>query len=197
MGIIQTYPAYHATDRSRIANIIANNFSFRSSPEHWLGDGVYFFLDPDLAILWGKKTPTQKFGAIDEYRIIEAIIQTDSDHVCDMRNLRTYNLVVRKFEEFWNFLSSQNKKLVLPDSVSEDSPIAYRYIRCAFFNWLAKDGDYKCTIAPFSERSIANKGPADYPFPNFKIPYPEIQLCVYDPSIITDRHEYKQEDPYT
>ena len=197
MGIIQTFQAYHATDRSKIDSIIADNFSFRTSKEHWLGDGVYFFEDPALAIKWGERKPTKKFGAIYEPCIVQTQIETHPDYVCNMLELQTYNLVLQYFEEFWKVIAKGNKKLFLPNSVSEDSPIAYRYIRCAFFNWLAKIGNYKCTRALFTERDVANRCHAEYPFSNFKMPYFEIQICVYDTSIITDRHEYIQEDPYT
>ncbi|MFR2561553.1 MAG: hypothetical protein ACLS8R_01670 [Anaeromassilibacillus sp.] len=44
--------AYHGTDRERAEKILAGAFRVKANDEHWLGTGVYFYLDASLARWW-------------------------------------------------------------------------------------------------------------------------------------------------
>ena len=137
MGNIQRYTAYHATDKHNVESIISNNFTFNKSDEHWLGNGVYFFIDVALAREWGKKTPTKKFGTINEYAIIKAIIEVDDDYVCDLTMLDDYKFVAQKFSEFCEILSSRS--VVLENASYLNLRCAWNLILCvtpAEMDWL-------------------------------------------------------------
>ena len=99
MGTITSYTAYHATDRKNIGSIVANGFTYNKYEYHWLGNGVYFFLDKQLAIKWGKNHSAQ-YGVIDDCSIIKVLIEVDDDDLCDMRMLDTYCYVKEQFDRY-------------------------------------------------------------------------------------------------
>ena len=37
--------AFHGTTHESAKGVLANGFAYSSGNEHWLGDGVYFFVD--------------------------------------------------------------------------------------------------------------------------------------------------------
>ncbi|MBR3809179.1 MAG: hypothetical protein IKK46_02615, partial [Clostridia bacterium] len=51
----------HGTDASVVNDILKNGFIYKPNDEHWLGDGIYFFLDENLAEWW-TTNPTKKSG---------------------------------------------------------------------------------------------------------------------------------------
>jgi hypothetical protein len=181
MGTIIAYSAYHVTDANNVESIKKNNFTFQSSEEHWLGDGIYFFLDSALAKKWGESKPTYKFGSINKPIVLKANIVVDESEVIDMRFLDDYNAMKNAFDSYWCSVCSLNKAL---DKAN------YKKIRCAFFNACIKKTGCKCLIAYLSERNNL----ADYTeyyreFAFLKTPYMEVQMCVTDNSVINDISE--------
>ena len=188
MGIINTYTAYHATDQSNVTSIIEDNFSFCEKATHWLGNGVYFFLDKSLAIEWGNNCPTTKYGTIEIPAIIEAIIHVNDDFVCDMRELETFNRVKAAFDVFWQYV--YRKKC----TISYDEAF-YEKLECAFFNWLTKKWDINCIICNFTKRRFhIIKSQTSGIFNKFNLVYVETQMCIKDSSCITERKEFLQSE---
>lgn len=183
MGNIQRYTAYHATDKHNVESIISNNFTFNKSDEHWLGNGIYFFIDVALAREWGKKAPTKKFGTIENYAIIEAIIEVDDDYVCDLTMLDDYKFVAQKFSEFCAILSSRS--VVLENA-------SYLNLRCAFFNELVRKYNFKCLISNFEDRKNFIDKNLWKTFRKIKTVYIETQICVTDNSCIVSKKQYTE-----
>ncbi len=186
MGTINTYTAYHATDQNNVASIICDDFKFNKKDIHWLGNGVYFFIDKQLAIKWGGNHSAQ-YGTINNCAIIEAFIEVDDEHLCDMRMLDTYCYVKNWFEKYMEVVSTSQIKI---KGVSQRT--YHQRIRCAFFDWLVKELDLKCIIAYFSERKStlptkADKEDNEGLFAQFKMPYIEVQLCVFDTDCISKK----------
>lgn len=183
MGTINTYTAYHATDKSNVSSILKRNFLFHSKDTHWLGDGVYFFLDKGLAIAWGNNCPTKKYGKITIPAIIECIISVDDDFVCDMRQLQTYNRVKNAFDIFWGSVYKA------PCTAKYDDAF-FEKLECAFFNWLTKKLSLKCIVCVFQKRLLpVEETEFDTHFRKFGIPCVEIQLCIKDISHIANRKQ--------
>lgn len=183
MGTINTYTAYHATDKSNVESIVEDNFIFEEKDTHWLGSGVYFFLDKSLAISWGRNCPTKKYGSINNPAIIEALISLDNDVVCDMRELKTYNYVKKAFDIFWQYAYRSHCTVSYNDDFIEK-------LECAFFNWLTKKLGIKCIICNFQKRSLPIvKYELEDTFSRFCLAYVETQMCVKDASHIVDRKE--------
>lgn len=181
MGTINTYTAYHATDRKNVESIMANGFTYNKYKYHWLGNGVYFFLDKRLAIKWGEDHSVQ-YGAINDCSIIKVLVEVDDDDLCDMRMLDTYCYVKEKFDKYMEVIASCNIKF---------KEVTYKKycqrVRCAFFDWLVKELKLKCIIAYFSERkdTLPTKAENEDLFAQFRMPYMEIQVCVSDTSCIS------------
>lgn len=187
MGTNITYTAYHATDKSRVKSILDHNFSYDPSPAHWLGNGIYFFIDPGLARSWANRKPTKKYGIISSGTVIQAEVSAEETQVLDMRQLDHYVFVMREFAKFYHTIVKGKKRLHLAQPNTEP----YQILRCAFFDWLVKTYDIKCVIAYISERDNSSEYRTLYAgkFDSLKLPYAEVQMCVFDASIITQRKE--------
>lgn len=183
MGTLNTYTAYHATDRSNVTSILQNNFIFHPKDTHWLGNGVYFFLDKMLAVSWGNNCPTTKYGAIKKPAIIEVVVYANDDFVCDMRKLQTYNQVKKAFDIFWQSAC----KARCTATYDEDF---FEKLECAFFNWLTAKWNLECIICNFQKRGMPIvKSEATDIFTRFRLTYTETQMCVKDVSDIIERKE--------
>ena len=55
------FNAYHATDQKCLDGILKEGFICKPNKEHWLGNGVYFFIEYELA-LWWSSTKHKKYG---------------------------------------------------------------------------------------------------------------------------------------
>lgn len=63
---------YHGTKSSNVSDIISSN--------HWLGHGIYFFTDFELAEWWAKtkvEKHNKKYHTKDKASVIKAEIQAD------------------------------------------------------------------------------------------------------------------------
>lgn len=178
MGILKSFTVYHATDKIYVDSIVKDNFIFYNNPEHWLGNGIYFFMDKLLAIEWSKN-PTKKYGIIKDPSIIEAVVKTDEDYLCDMRLLETYNIVKELFEKYLRAIDNKNYTLNKHD--------VYK-LRCSFFDWLIIQLKLECLISYFNERpNLSHWTSNGDVFNKFKTPYIEVQVCVPNNKAIIHR----------
>lgn len=167
--------SYHGTDKKCAEQIQKNGFRVRKNKNHWLGNGVYFFLDQSLAVWWCK-SPTSKFGEkIDIPVIIEVDILSNEDNTIDTRLLEHYNWLGEKFEEFKGRFFNSGR--VMSKELKEPQ------VRCAFFDWL--HAEFECAdviIGGFQKKNpayIQNSVPYE-----FHIPYVEYQVCVFENELI-------------
>lgn len=166
------FNAYHGTDQKYLHSITINGFKCKENDEHWLGNGIYFFIDYDLA-KWWTLIKHSKFGNnVDTPVVIEVELSCDSDDIVDLRVLENYNWIYKQYNEFHrNLLCCGSHKLTS------------NKLRCAFFDWLKEEYDIKVIVAGFQKNSPS------YLQGNlldvFNIPYVEYQVCVYDASIIS------------
>ena len=81
---------YHGTDLENAKKICKNGFRWKQNDEHWLGNGVYFYLDRDLAEWW-TTNPSKIFGTeIKVPCILSAEVSIKDERVLDLRNLQDY-----------------------------------------------------------------------------------------------------------
>mgnify|MGYP001025777849 CR=1 FL=1 len=175
---------FHATDKALADSIIANGFSFSRSEEHWLGNGVYFFADPDLAVWWSGN-PTNKFGV---HIITPCVLKTtiESDAICDMRELKYYNLVTALYIQFYH-----NTGIRL-DSSGISKTQYFNRIRCAFFDWLHSHSNIEVVIAPFSNPHGSFLTYGSLP-EEFHIPFVHAQICVFNTRCIKQTVIFKED----
>lgn len=167
---------YHVTDLSNVDSIKREGFHIGENDEHWLGTGVYFFIDPALALKWSRP-PTRKYSKIKKPAYFKVKIKTLSYFVCDMRLLDDYNKVYKSYEFFKSYVQKSNGigNFSIPK------------MRNVFFNWLVKKYELKCIVGNFTDRSknllTVSTCEGDF-IKNINMPYTETQICVSDTQII-------------
>lgn len=119
---------YHATDTEFVSDILNNGFKFKNNPKHWLGNGIYFFTEEELAQYW-TKGPTKTFGAeINKPAIIKANIECEGKHVYDLRIPSTYLKAKKAENEFKEYV----------DNIGVQQEYTPEQARCMFFEMLKK-----------------------------------------------------------
>lgn len=167
---------FHGTDVECAKKIQKEGFSIKPSKEHWLGNGIYFYLDYFLA-KWWTTNPTNKFGSVvKEPSILRCSITKPDVRMLNLLNLDDYNLFCKEFEtDFWpKYLNAHPKNI--PD---------YKQIRCAYCDVLKAIYDLDIIIGNFNipkqpyMPTIENKT-----LQALNLGYTEIQVCVFDKDII-------------
>ena len=178
---------FHATDKALADSIIANGFSFSRSEEHWLGNGVYFFTDPDLAVWWCNN-PTNKFGVKIENPCI-LFSEIESENLLDMRRLKDYNYVAGLY---YRFINSSDRK-IFEAAFPKNKYIAN--LRCTFFDWLHVNANIDVLVAPFSNprASFLENGPLP---DEFNIPFVHSQICVFKNDCIKSTIIFQEVSPH-
>lgn len=181
--------AFHATDLENAKNIIYNGFSYRPNKEHWLGNGIYFYLDYSLAEWWATK-PSKKFGAeIKTPAILECTIGTEKDKILDLRELTDYHAFAHIYANeylpkiFDGTIGIEGANNPINNLELEDELL--KKIRCSFCDYLNEQYELDLIIGTFNLPNqpylseVYGKG-----FKNFSLDYVETQICVFNPEII-------------
>ena len=175
--------AFHGTDIRCVDSIIKTGFICKPNKHHWLGNGIYFYLDYYLA-KWWTTNPTDKFGVnILNAAIIKCRIATKNNYVLDLRRLKDYTKFVDIYrEEFLPMLF--HGELIAANNELIDT----KTLRCTYCDYLNIKYKYKMIIGTFYIPTQPYM-PTDYGefFHTFNISYIESQLCVFDNSIITSK----------
>ncbi|CRZ34433.1 poly(ADP-ribose) polymerase-like protein [Herbinix hemicellulosilytica] len=173
--------AYHGTDLSNAESILKSGFKCRPNKHHWLGNGIYFYMDFSLA-RWWTTNPTNKFGVrVRTPAIIRCKLNVNNEYILDLRRLKDYTKFVEIYRnEFLPFLFKGD--LI---SVTEDM-IDTKKLRCTYCDYLNIKYKYKLIIGTFY---LPNQPymPTEYGkfFHTFNISYIENQICVFDTNVIS------------
>ena len=177
--------AYHGTDLECAEKILTGQYSFYPNDEHWLGNGVYFFLDYSLAEWW-TTNPSSTFGSrVKIPSIIQVAIELPPLHnMLDLRKLSDY-------KEFCELYFDEYLPLVQQE-VFDISEINLKKMRCSFCDYLKYTYDLKAIIGNFSstrQRYLAKEHQRLHKV--LELYYMETQLCVFDLACIHDKHIIK------
>lgn len=85
---------YHNTEEKNVEHILRDGFVSKTSDEHWLGQGIYFFADIDLAI-----DNIDMLKHESEVKTIAVEIQVDESEFLDLdkkENLNVLENIVKK-----------------------------------------------------------------------------------------------------
>ncbi len=177
MSIIN-FAAYHGTDSKYYNKIFANGFKVKINDEHWLGNGVYFFIECELAKWWTRIKHSSFGHNVSNPIIIEVDIKCDTDCIADFRILEKYKWISERYCEF------QKELLEIGGRT-----LTYNQLRCAFFDWLKDEYDVKVVIGGFHKQKDSY---LDTTLPDeFHLPYIEYQVCVFDQSAINIKKTIK------
>lgn len=175
--------AFHGTDIHNAENIIKSGFKCKPSKQHWLGNGVYFYIDYSLA-KWWTTNPTNKFGTnINIPAVIKCKIRAKSEYILDLRKLKDYNKFVEIYRnEFLPYLFRGDL------SSKEQDLIDTKTLRCTYCDYLSIKYNYKLIIGTFylptQPYMPVENGKF---FDTFNISYIESQICIFDSSLILSK----------
>ncbi len=164
---------YHGTDKKCAERIVVHGFKFKASDEHWLGNGVYFYLDSDLANWWTTK-PSARFGStINEPVVLTFEIEISSDKILDLRFLSGYRQCLDSYAEFED---AAFKSIRLGESIEK------KRLRCSFFDYAFSALNLDCIIGNFilSKNVYLRDKPKELlaQLRRLDIPYAETQVCI-------------------
>lgn len=168
---------YHGTDLSNAKRIVSTDFIYKHSETHWLGNGVYFYIDLSLA-KWWTSNPSKVYGVkVTTPAIVKAVIEIPNDvGFLDLRKLSDY-------KEFSDIFFNEYLPLLRLGAFSINSANRRR-IRCSFCDYLKAQYSLKVIIGNFSlpnqpylidYKSLASQ---------LELYYIETQLCLFDTGYI-------------
>ncbi len=163
---------FHGTDYTAATNILKSGFIVKENRTHWLGNGIYFFIDKSLATWWTTR-PSSKFGCkITKPAILECVFDYTLENVLDLRNFDDYIFCMEQFEKFCN-------ALYRPYCALEE--IGFDKLRCTFFDWLLDVKKYDAIIGTFCSAQqpyLAPQRDKASDFKHLNLEYTEVQVCI-------------------
>lgn len=163
--------AYHGTKSDVCDKIIKNGFIIKPNIEHWLGNGIYFFIDSQLA-KWWTSNPTTKFGTVSNSKgaILTYDIHIDDKvSVLDLRNLEDY----MNFTNTFVALHSTFKK-----TLKNYIKVSFQSVLCSVFDYFFNTGYDIIIGAYFLPKQPYLETVDKALFENFGLSYFEVQVCV-------------------
>lgn len=177
--------AYHGTDEKYLPDILKNGFKIKNNKHHWLGHGIYFYFDYELA-KWWSHSPTSQFGnQNDNPVVIKAEIKSNTKNTIDTRVLDDYKTLLEMYNEFFN-------ELCMKGTVVEK--INSKVLRCMFFDWVHNNYENINVFIAGFEKKKKHKNNNQLKG-KFQIPYIEYQICVFDNNLIISKermNDYEQ-----
>lgn len=176
--MIEFMIAYHGTDYENAKKICSEGFTYKPNEEHWLGNGVYFFMDRSLA-KWWTTNPTDKFGdEVKKPAIICCNLEIDENRTINLLNLENYIQFSEIFEDFYYSKYKPQHPYETP---------TWQKLRCTYCDYLAKTYELDMIIGNFNKPDQEYLPPKhNNEFDKFLLQYTEVQICIFNKSIITD-----------
>ena len=160
---------YHGTDYSVAQKIQKEYFTIKQNKFHWLGNGIYFYQDKDLAKWWAS-SPSKRFGTeIINPAIISAEINLKKANLLDLRTLKGYRECAKCYSEFSDIVCSY---------YADDKAIDLERLRCCFFDYIMKKNDIDVIIGSFTKKQPYKDEPEIEYLEAVDLGYPEVQICV-------------------
>lgn len=171
---------FHGTDKKLIESIKSNGFRKNENDEHWLGQGIYFFLTYEEAEEWTRKRTRFGNKNIKAPAVIQAKVKYDKEIFIDTRNISDYKNLLKYYDEFHSNFFSEGGQCRISCSISKNK------LRCIFFDWLQNKYGFKIFIAGFKKETFRKDKQYKQISESFSIPFIEYQMCVCDEKLITD-----------
>lgn len=191
--------AYHGTKSCFVESILNDNFKIKQPKKkdnHWLGHGVYFFSEYELAHWWAETKVTvhnKKYKYCDTASVIEAEIKYKKSIDLDTAIGRN------SFFSFWEQYEKEmiRKGIVLDFATGEkNSKIIQERKRCFALDCFKKEKKIDIIVYTFTrqdpvyETSKYNLRVAN----DLGLEYREKQICVSNPANIMKRKDVTYND---
>lgn len=189
---MQKIIGYHGTKERFADSIINDGFKIakrKENDDHWLGHGIYFYSDYELAEWWGRtkvNRQNEKYGHDDKPVVIKGIIKGDT--VWDLDR----PFMLRKFKECQKNLEKEfiREGIKLDFSKGDTS----KKIRCFWMDAVKKAHNINVIIYTFTrdnpsyvESKYHVNSREEFSLRNLGLTYHEKQICVTDDRFIVDK----------
>ena len=184
MDYEKTFHCFHGTTMDSYEVIKeTEEFIFEIRDNHWLGNGIYFFLDDQLKASWWARMAVQKKQKKNstnnpEPCVLYIVAKVGIDEVIDLNVESGQNLL----NDFISFLKENKIEISIPTDKQLTSEEQQHYFRCKVMDLLVETEGYKasCYLFPNESKPYIFKSLSNYGIMNNK----GNQICVYDQSIL-------------
>ncbi|MBL3731780.1 hypothetical protein JIN86_19605 [Lysinibacillus sp. HST-98] len=185
-----SYNCYHGTT-SKNSNIIITNkeFTYEYREDHWLGNGVYFFIEDEMKGKWWARNAVKKEKRLTnethEPVVIYIMVNVERRNLLNLNTEEGQKIL----KEFNKFLKDNKKGIVIEKRAGETEVSKKRRALCTLLDLLSTSLDFKASCYLFGGSNIPNlfRLEGDYGLSNNN----GNQLCVYDSSIL-DFNTYEE-----
>jgi hypothetical protein len=169
---------YHGTHIKYVNSILSEGFKSNEREDHWLGQGIYFYADFELAKWWAEK----KFNRFRKTAaIIYVEIKAESKDILDLDTLSGYN-----------FFLTEIKQILSKLKISFKFPVDKRIENLCFaLDLLKNELGINVIIRTFSKKNPSYGGHkiSDFEKNYFNLPYDfvylEKQICVTNNTVVS------------
>lgn len=188
---------YHGTTEENGNNIIeSQEYKYDESRNHWMGDGIYFFEDPDLAEQWANDMVEKEKKEKKAPMVLVNTLHCENDRCLDLTKLKNKDKFRTDFTEFFNELkTARNGGLVIGDESTSKKEVLSLY-----YNYLKKQNGYDIIINTFVKKNTkyaTTKMPKDFnlSYDLFTgLSFVEVQICASNNSVIKEIQYYSKEE---
>lgn len=172
---------YHITDAALCENIIRNGFTYNFNPKHYLGQGIYFYNDFDIAKL-NVQNEKINYGCTSKKTILHCTISTLLKQFLDL-DIPSQNT---KFRKFWNELLEYIEKNNIQVTFQNEKDFLknkYLYYKCYVLDLYKRENNYNVVVKTFSI-DTPSYGESIYNLKFSGLPYLEKYICVSESQLI-------------
>lgn len=191
---VQKIIGYHGTKERFVDSIINDGFKIAPSKEgdnHWLGHGVYFYSDYELAEWWSRtkvERQNEKYGYNDKPVVIKGHIH--AENIWNLDN----PFRMKQFKECQKNLEKQFVELGIKLDFTKGKRKLSEKIRCFWMDAVKENENIEVIIYTFSRSNpsyIASEYHVnvveDFSLANMGLAYHEKQICVTNDKYIIDK----------
>lgn len=196
---MQTIIGYHGTKTKNVESILKDGFKispFKKGDNHWLGHGIYFYADYELADWWAQtkvNIHNSKYNHNDTPSILKSKIEADL--ILDLDN----PFLMKKFIKYQEKLEKEYIEQGIVLDFSKGMGERRERIRCFWMDIIKEEYNIQVIIYTFTRKnpSYANSkhhahSDDKYSLANMGLDYHEKQICVTKNEFIIDTSEVIQ-----
>lgn len=180
---------FHGTFASVADDIIDNGFTYKFSDKHWLGQGIYFYDNFELALWWIERKviyEKEKNNRTEEPSVINANIIADKDKIINLDNPKDMDRYIDFIEGFIKEMKKNglNIKLKKGDNFKRQN-------QCFMLDMMKKSENIEVVLETFVKRR-SSYGKYDLKkfedeYYQFDLSYKETQICASNNNTIHNK----------
>lgn len=175
---------YHNTEASNIKSIFEHGFLYRHNDTHWLGQGIYFFADFDVAA-----GNADMLAHEEEIKTISVEIVVEDSAYCDLDRTENLNDFRKYCGEKIHILKESGKEIVVKGTDKRTAMLKYR---CFFMDMFKMEKNYAVVSKTFSKENTPYAEPVEG-ISYLGLPFLEKYLCVGDNKYIVKMNVVEKE----